>query len=107
MASIQVNVTIGGETHSLKVSKLDEVRFERDQGIGIPKAFSDGEIRVEYAYRLAWHTCTRAKVTTKPFDDFLEDLEDIELNFNEGGSKLPLDASGQVEAGSSPATLPA
>ena len=102
MASIHIVATVAGTKHDLKVSKLDEVRFERDQGIGIPKAFSDGEIRMEYAYRLAWHCCTRSKVTAKPFDDFLEDLEDLELNFGEAGA-APLDASAAASPGSSPA----
>ena len=78
MISMTLRVTVAGETNEYTVGPKVQVAFEREWKTGLPKAFST-EQRMEHMYWIAWKAQQAAGVVVKPFDGWLEMVENVEV----------------------------
>ena len=78
MISMTLRVTVAGETNDYQVGPKVQVAFEREWKTGLPKAFST-EQRMEHMYWIAWKAQQAAGVVVKPFDGWLETVENVEV----------------------------
>jgi hypothetical protein len=78
MISLTLRVTVSGETSEYQVGPKVQVAFEREWKTGLPKAFSN-EQRMEHMYWLAWKAQQSAGVVVKPFDGWLDTVENVEV----------------------------
>ena len=78
MISMTLRVTVAGETNEYTVGPKVQVAFEREWKTGLPKAFST-EQRMEHMYWIAWKAQQAAGVVVKPFDGWLETVENVEV----------------------------
>jgi hypothetical protein len=81
MASHLMKITVehvDGTTVDLTVKPVTIVAFERQFGVGLGALQQDG--RMEYVYWLAWDSEKRAGRVVKPFDGWLEDVADIDVD---------------------------
>ena len=82
---MQLRVTYGDSTHSIEVSPVLEVAFERQFKGGFAKLFRTEE-RSEHLYWLAWEGLRRSGVVVPPFgDDFLASLNGVEITDSPNG----------------------
>jgi len=80
MISMKMNIAmVTGESVPVVVSPKVQVEFERQYNCGIASAFSGDEMRMEYVYFLAWKAATHLHKTSKEFEDWLDDVDDIEM----------------------------
>ena len=86
MISMTLRVTTNGETTDVQVGPKVQVAFEREWKIGMPKAFGDQQ-RFEYVYWIAWKALEQSGHIVKPFDGWLEGVENVEM-IEAGGSPL-------------------
>ena len=78
MISMTLRVTVAGETNEYTVGPKVQVAFEREWKTGLPKAFST-EQRMEHMYWIAWKAQQAAGVVVKPFDTWLDSVENVEV----------------------------
>lgn len=78
MISMTLRVTVDGETNEYTVGPKVQVAFEREWKTGLPKAFST-EQRMEHMYWIAWKAQHAAGVPVKPFDSWLDGVENVEV----------------------------
>lgn len=78
MISMTLRVTVDGETNEYTVGPKVQVAFEREWKTGLPKAFST-EQRMEHMYWIAWKAQHAAGVPVKPFDSWLDSVENVEV----------------------------
>jgi hypothetical protein len=78
MISLTLRVTVAGETNEYVVGPKVQVAFEREWKTGLPKAFSS-EQRMEHMYWIAWKAQHAAGVPVKPFDSWLDTVENVEV----------------------------
>lgn len=78
MISMTLRVTVAGETNEYQVGPKVQVAFEREWKTGLPKAFST-EQRMEHMYWIAWKAQHAAGVPVKPFDSWLDTVENVEV----------------------------
>ena len=78
MISMTLRVTVAGETNEYTVGPKVQVAFEREWKTGLPKAFST-EQRMEHMYWIAWKAQHAAGVAVKPFDTWLDSVENVEV----------------------------
>ena len=79
MISMKMDVLMtSGDKVPVIVTPKAQVEFERHYKLGIANAFGD-DMRMEYIYFLAWKAMVHIGRTTKSFDDWLDDVEDIEM----------------------------
>ena len=91
MISMKMDVVLTtGETVSIIVSPKVQVDFERHYKLGIANAFGGDEMRMEYVYYLAWKAMAHVGKTAKTFDDWLDDVADIEMIDDEEPDPLAL-----------------
>lgn len=84
MASFNVKVIIADNEHVFPVKPRTVLAFERKFGMGMAKAFSQDQ-RHEHVYFLAWEAMRSSGNVVKPFETWLEEVDEVEL--------LPKDAS--------------
>lgn len=83
---MHLKVTYSGGTRTVEVTALpkDYVAFERqyDQPMSV---FSDDEVRtrIEWIYYLAWSPLHRTKQEPRAFDEFLGDVDEIDVLLDE------------------------
>lgn len=78
MARLRIAVEFSdGRSAEYRVTPKVEVEFERQRGLGLPKAFTDQ--RREDIYLLAWLSHKASGEGPKPFNEWLDDLVDVEL----------------------------
>jgi hypothetical protein len=70
-------VWIDGTEHEYSVSPKVEVEFERKFGMGIGKAFN--EQKREHQHYLAYLAMKASGAVVKPFDGWLESVENTEV----------------------------
>ena len=75
--SLSCKVWIGGTENEYPVTPKVEVDFERKFGIGIGKAFE--QQKREHQHYLAWLAVKASGAVTKPFDGWLEEVENTEV----------------------------
>jgi hypothetical protein len=75
--SLTCKVWIDGTEHEYPVSPKVEVEFERKFGLGIGKAFE--QQKREHQHYLAWLSMKASGVVVKPFDGWLESVENTEV----------------------------
>ena len=76
---MDIVVAYGDATHTIEVSPIIEVAFERQFKGGFAKLFRTEE-RSEHLYWLAWEGLRRNGVTVPPFDDsFLANLKSVDI----------------------------
>lgn len=73
-----LRVTTEGETTDVVVGPKVQVAFEREWKIGLPKAFGEQQ-RFEYVYWIAWKALQTSGTVVKPFDGWLETVENVEM----------------------------
>ena len=78
MISMTLRVTVAGDTNEYQVGPKVQVAFEREWKTGLPKAFSS-EQRMEHMYWIAWKAQHAAGVPVKPFDSWLDTVENVEV----------------------------
>lgn len=79
MAVLKVKVTYeDGRDVEVKVTPAAQVAFEREYGIGLPKASDD--MRNEYLFFLAWKALQLSGNETRGFESFMESIDDVEVN---------------------------
>lgn len=88
MIAMTLRVTTDGRTRDVVVGPKVQVAFEREWRIGLPKAFG-AEQKFEYVYWIAWKALELSGEVIKPFDGWLEQVENVEM----------------VEAGNSPLSV--
>jgi hypothetical protein len=66
-----------GTTKGLAIKPVTIVAFERQFGVGLGAAMQGG--RMEYVYWLAWDAEKRGGAIVKPFDGWVEDIEDVDI----------------------------
>jgi len=75
--SLSCKVWIDGQDHDYPVTPKVEVDFERKFGVGIGKAFQ--EQKREHQHYLAWLAVKASGAVVKPFDGWLETVENTEV----------------------------
>ena len=75
--SLSCKVWIAGSENEYPVTPKVEVDFERKFGVGIGKAFQ--EQKREHQHYLAWLAVKASGAVTKPFDGWLDDVENTEV----------------------------
>jgi hypothetical protein len=75
--SLSCKVWSGGSETEYPVTPKVEVEFERKFGIGIGKAFE--QQKREHQHYLAWLAVKASGVVVKPFDGWLETVENTEV----------------------------
>jgi hypothetical protein len=85
MASFNVQVTIADQNHVFPVRPRTVLAFERKFGMGMAKAFGTDQ-RHEHIYFLGWEAMRSSGHVVKPFETWLDEVEEVEL--------LPKDESG-------------
>lgn len=88
MLTMRLTVVTTGGTDTYPVTPKVQVEFERQYKVGIASAFQDP--KVEYMYWIAWKASHAAGKVVKPFDSWLEDVIDVQL---EDGATGPFDAT--------------
>lgn len=78
MISLTLRVTVDGVTNEYQVGPKVQVAFEREWKVGLPKAFS-AEQRMEHMYWLAWKAQQASGAVVKPFDGWLDQVENVEV----------------------------
>lgn len=78
MASFNVQVVIGDQTHSFPVKPRTVLAFERKFAMGMAKAFSQDQ-RHEHIFFLGWESMRSSGHVVKPFETWLEDIDEVEL----------------------------
>jgi hypothetical protein len=87
MIGIKVQVTFApGDVAVVSVTPRAAVNFERHFGIGIAKAFTE-EQRMEHVYFLGWE-CSRTTRKLGSFEDWLDDVVNVEFVFDEEAAPL-------------------
>jgi len=76
--SLSCKVWIDGQDHDYPVTPKVEVDFERKFGVGIGKAFQ--EQKREHQHYLAWLAVKASGAVVKPFDGWLETVENTEVS---------------------------
>jgi hypothetical protein len=96
MLSMTLRVVYNGVTRVVTAGPPVLVAFERQWGIGIPKAFMNpAETKVEHLAWVAHQAILRAAQggegeAIKPFNDWLESVEDI-AHHDDEAEAIPLD----------------
>ncbi len=75
--SLSCKVWIDGSEHEYPVTPKVEVDFERKFGLGIGKAFE--QQKREHQHYLAWLAVKASGAVVKPFDGWLETVENTEV----------------------------
>lgn len=78
MASFNVQVTIGDQSHVFPVKPRTVLAFERKFGMGMAKAFGTDQ-RHEHIYFLGWEAMRSSGHVVKTFELWLDEVEDVEL----------------------------
>lgn len=91
MNSWRIEVTkTDGRTYDYPVTPRTIVAFERHFKIGLSAAFSDEkELRMEYAYWIAWDAERVTGNVVAVFDKWLEEVVSVQI----GSDAAPLDAT--------------
>ncbi len=76
--SLSCKVWIDGQDYDYPVTPKVEVDFERKFGVGIGKAFQ--EQKREHQHYLAWLAVKASGAVVKPFDGWLETVENTEVS---------------------------
>jgi len=80
MFGMQLHVVTTDGAQDVKLSPRVIVEFERQFQTGLGRAFQTDQ-KAEHMFWLAW----KATKSDKPFDEWLETVEDVQLN--EGGDR--------------------
>lgn len=78
MLGMRLIVVTADSTETVPVTPKVQVDFERQYKVGIAKAFQD-EMKVEYIYWLAWKAMHAAGNVVKPFDQWLDNVLDVQV----------------------------
>lgn len=78
MASFNVSIVIADEEHTFPVKPKSVVAFERQFKMGLSKAFS-GDQKMEYIYWLGWECMRASGAVVKPFDSWLDTVDECVL----------------------------
>ena len=80
-----------------KTKPKDVVAFERASGVSAMGAFSIDAPRLEHLWLLAYYAAKRvegvSRVDFPAFDDWLDDLEGVDILSEDGDDPTPLDSS--------------
>lgn len=87
MMSMKLEVVTTGGRYPVNITPKVQVEFERHYGVGIAKAFSEDQ-KIEHIYFLAWKAMHYAGLTASQFDQWLDDVLDVEMT---DGDAAPLD----------------
>jgi hypothetical protein len=83
MSRLRVTVETESGSKTFPVTPKVEVEFERHWSVGLGKVFA--EMRREHLHHLAWLAVKASGETVKPFDSWLETINDTSLEVNEDG----------------------
>jgi hypothetical protein len=85
MEAMKLTVTRGGTPETYRVTPLVHVMFERHWSTSLARAFGqDGQDnRLEHMYWLAWKSAEVAGKTTAGFDEWLSDVEAVDIDTEE------------------------
>ena len=78
---------VGGDTQTYTIKPVTVVAFERNFNVGLGSLPTNP--RMEFVYWLAWDSEKRVGKVVKPFDGWLEDVVDIELDEGEAAPLAP------------------
>jgi hypothetical protein len=78
MASFNVQVVMGDHTHVFPVKPRTILAFERKFAMGMGKAFTQDH-RHEHIFFLGWEAMRSSGHVVKPFESWLEEVEEVEL----------------------------
>ena len=89
MLGLRLTVVTKDGPATYDVSPKVQVEFERHFKVGIAKAFQDDQ-KVEHIYWLAWKAAHAGGAVVKPFDGWLDDIVDVQV---QDGDNAPFDAT--------------
>jgi len=78
MAGFNISVTIDGEEQLLPVKPKSVVAFERQFKMGLTRAFGADQ-KMEHIYWLGWEAMRASGVVVKPFDQWLDTVDECQL----------------------------
>lgn len=78
MIGVTLRIRHGGNSFDAVITPKAAVNFERNFKVSLIKAFAE-EQRSEYIYYLAWECMKLAGKEVKPFDGWLDQLEEVEF----------------------------
>lgn len=79
MISLNLRVTTAdGSAREYEVRPKTVVEFERQFGTGIGKAFQTDQ-KAEHIYWLAWRSVKDSGQVVKPFDGWLDEVQNVEM----------------------------
>lgn len=77
MIAMSLTVVTDDYTDTVPVTPKVQVEFERQYKVGIAAAFQDP--KVEYMYWIAWKASHAAGKVVKPFDQWLDTVQDVQI----------------------------
>jgi hypothetical protein len=78
MGVLRVTVTYADERNvEVKVTPKVQLAFERQYGMGLPKASKD--MHNEYLFYLAWKALQFSGQETREFEDFVDSIDDVDV----------------------------
>ena len=94
LAGLEMTVAVNGETHEAKFKPGDLIRFERYfnrplSALAETDEAGNTSVKMEELAYLAFAALTRADTFDGDFDDFIDQLDDIELDGDGGDPPTP------------------
>lgn len=81
MIGINLKVTVDGDEIIAPITPKSAIDFERHFKMGLPKAFTT-EQKMEHLFWLGWACVKATGRVVKPFDSWLEQVQNVELVAN-------------------------
>lgn len=81
MIGINLKVTVNGDEIVAPITPKSAIDFERHFKMGLPKAFTT-EQKMEHLFWLGWACVKATGRVVKPFDQWLEQVQNVELVAN-------------------------
>ena len=81
MIGINLKVTVDDEEIIAPITPKSAIEFERHFKMGLPKAFTQ-EQKMEHLFWLGWACVKATGRVVKPFDSWLEHVQNVELVVN-------------------------
>lgn len=82
MIGMNMKIITENESFLVPITARCAINFERQFKIGLAKAFSQ-EQRMEHLYWLAWECVKASGRVVKPFDSWLDEIQQVQFIFNE------------------------
>jgi hypothetical protein len=87
MIAMKLGVVMPEGTVDVIIGPKVQVEWERHYSMGIAAAFGE-DMRMEYVYYLAWLAMRHVRKTSSTFDEWLDEVIDVEMDDDESAAPL-------------------